>query len=113
MYVKLWFPFFSSFPGSIVKASQKTFTSVQGGKAEYSAKLAWENKEVSPASKTYYDWIQSTIENPTVIDFEVRMRYVQMYVRFIFKAPFTVKMYQIRHHLKCEIYSPSSYSRPV
>lgn len=61
-----------SFPGSIVKASEKTFTSVQGGKSEYSAKLAWEREKVAPESETYKNWIQSTIENPTVIDFEVR-----------------------------------------
>ncbi|KAA0720004.1 Complement component C6 [Triplophysa tibetana] len=61
----------TKYEGSIVKASEKTITSVQGGKAEYSSKLAWERKKVAPESSTYKDWIQSTIENPTVIDFEL------------------------------------------
>lgn len=75
-------PFFSFFSGSIVKASEKTFTTVQGGKAEYATKLAWEKKEVSPDSNTYKNWIQSTIENPTVIHFEVRRIFVMLVLSY-------------------------------
>lgn len=60
--------------GSIVKASEKCITTVQGGRAEFTAALAWENRGVSPDSTTYQNWIKSTIDNPTVIDFEVSRR---------------------------------------
>lgn len=63
-----------STPGSIVKASEKCITSVQGGRAEFTAALAWEKRGVSPDSTTYQNWIKSTIDNPTVIDFEVSRR---------------------------------------
>lgn len=62
---------FLSTPGSIVKASEKCITSVQGGRAEFTAALAWEKRGVSPDSTTYQNWIKSTIDNPTVIGFEV------------------------------------------
>uniref|UniRef100_A0A673JFH2 Complement component C6-like n=1 Tax=Sinocyclocheilus rhinocerous TaxID=307959 RepID=A0A673JFH2_9TELE len=57
--------------GSIVKAAEKCITSVQGGRAEYTAALAWERRGVLPNSTTYQNWIKSTIDNPTVIDFEL------------------------------------------
>ncbi|CAM4667736.1 unnamed protein product [Leuciscus chuanchicus] len=61
----------TEYEGSIVKASEKCITSVQGGRAEFSAALAWEKRGVSPDSTTYQNWIKSTIDNPTVIDFEL------------------------------------------
>ncbi len=63
-----------STPGSIVKAAEKCITTVQGGRSEFTAALAWEKKGVSPDSTTYQNWIKSTIDNPIVIDFEVRKR---------------------------------------
>ncbi|XP_051533125.1 complement component C6 [Myxocyprinus asiaticus] len=61
----------TKYEGSIVKASEKCITTVQGGRAEFSAALAWENKGVSPDSNTYKDWIKSTIDNPAIIDYEL------------------------------------------
>ncbi|XP_067279974.1 complement component C6 [Pseudorasbora parva] len=61
----------TEYEGSIVKASEKCFTSVQGGRAEFSAALAWERKGVPPDSTIYQDWIKSTRDNPAVIDFEL------------------------------------------
>lgn len=63
-----------SVSGSIVKASEKCITFVQGGRTEFTAALAWEKRGVSPDSTTYQNWIKSTIDNPAVIDFEVRRR---------------------------------------
>lgn len=61
----------TEYQGSIVKTSEKVLTSVQGGKSQFTAALAWEKKGVSPTSTTYDNWVQSTIENPVVIDFEL------------------------------------------
>lgn len=61
----------TKYEGSIVKAAEKCITSVQGGRAEFTAALAWEKRGVSPDSTTYQDWVKSTIDNPTVIDFEL------------------------------------------
>uniref|UniRef100_A0A671LXR3 Complement component 6 n=1 Tax=Sinocyclocheilus anshuiensis TaxID=1608454 RepID=A0A671LXR3_9TELE len=61
----------TKYEGSIVKAAEKCSTSVQGGRAEYTAALAWEKRGVLPNSTTYQNWIKSTIDNPTVIDFEL------------------------------------------
>uniref|UniRef100_A0A672RYJ4 Complement C6 n=1 Tax=Sinocyclocheilus grahami TaxID=75366 RepID=A0A672RYJ4_SINGR len=63
--------FQTKYEGSIVKAAEKCITSVQGGRAEFTTALAWEKKGVSPDSTTYQNWIKSTIDNPTVIDFEL------------------------------------------
>jgi len=71
LHFKCWL---LSISGSIVKASEKCITSVQGGRAEYTAALAWEKRGVLPDSTTYQNWIKSTIDNPTVIDYKVRMR---------------------------------------
>uniref|UniRef100_A0A672NEP8 Complement component C6 n=1 Tax=Sinocyclocheilus grahami TaxID=75366 RepID=A0A672NEP8_SINGR len=61
----------TKYEGSIVKAAEKCITSVQGGRAEYTAALAWERRGVLPNSTTYQNWIKSTIDNPTVIEFEL------------------------------------------
>lgn len=61
----------TKYEGSIVKAAEKCITTVQGGRAEFTAALAWEKRGVSPDSTTYQDWVKSTIDNPTVIDFEL------------------------------------------
>lgn len=55
-----------------MQTSEKSISSVKGGRAEYAAALAWERKGAPPESTIYKDWIKSTIDNPTVIDYEVR-----------------------------------------
>ncbi|TRY97875.1 hypothetical protein DNTS_034117 [Danionella cerebrum] len=61
----------TKYEGSIVKASEKCLTSVKGGKSEFTAALAWEKKSISSGSTTYLDWVNSTIENPTVINYQL------------------------------------------
>ncbi|XP_073790444.1 complement component C6 isoform X2 [Danio rerio] len=61
----------TKYEGSMVKASERCITSVQGGRTEFAAALAWEKKGVSPQSTVYTDWIKSTIENPVVINYEL------------------------------------------
>ncbi|MCJ8740947.1 hypothetical protein PDJAM_G00064810 [Pangasius djambal] len=60
------------FEGSFLQTSEKSISSVKGGRSEYAAALAWEQKGAPPDSTTYKDWIKSTIDNPTVIDYELK-----------------------------------------
>ncbi|KAG7321045.1 hypothetical protein KOW79_015460 [Hemibagrus wyckioides] len=60
------------YEGSFLQTSEKSISSVKGGRAEYAAALAWEKKGAPPDSTTYKDWISSTIDNPTVIDYELK-----------------------------------------
>ncbi|KAM9450353.1 complement component C6 [Clarias gariepinus] len=62
----------TSYEGSFMQTSEKSITSVKGGRSEYTAALAWERKGAPPESTTYQDWIKSTIDNPTVIDYELK-----------------------------------------
>ncbi|XP_076836916.1 complement component C6-like [Brachyhypopomus gauderio] len=61
----------TTYEGSFLQTSEKSFSMVKGGRAEYAAALAWERKGVPPDSTTYKDWIKSTIDNPTVIEHEL------------------------------------------
>lgn len=61
----------TKYEGSMTKASERCITSVQGGRTEFTAALAWEKNGVSPDSTVYTDWIKSTIDNPAVINFEL------------------------------------------
>ncbi|XP_062867448.1 complement component C6 isoform X1 [Trichomycterus rosablanca] len=62
----------TSYEGSFLQTSEKCISSVKGGRAEYAAALSWEQKQVPPESSIYRDWINSTIDNPTVINYELR-----------------------------------------
>ncbi|GAA6098810.1 complement component C6, partial [Tachysurus ichikawai] len=62
----------TKYEGSFLQTSEKSISSVKGGRAEYAAALAWERKGAPPDSTTYKDWISSTIDNPTVIDYELK-----------------------------------------
>ncbi|XP_060747269.1 complement component C6 [Tachysurus vachellii] len=62
----------TKYTGSFLQTSEKSISSVKGGRAEYAAALAWERKGAPPDSTTYKDWISSTIDNPNVIDYELK-----------------------------------------
>lgn len=64
--------FSGSSSGSFTQTSEKSISSVKGGRSEYAAALAWEQKGAPPESTIYKDWVESTIDNPAVIDYEVR-----------------------------------------
>uniref|UniRef100_A0A8D0CGY5 Complement component 6, duplicate 1 n=1 Tax=Scleropages formosus TaxID=113540 RepID=A0A8D0CGY5_SCLFO len=61
-----------SWPGSFLKASERSISMVRGGRAEYAAALAIERQGVLPDSTTYKDWMESTKDNPTVVEYELR-----------------------------------------
>ncbi|XP_023682155.2 complement component C6 [Paramormyrops kingsleyae] len=59
------------YEGSFLKASEKSISKVRGGRAEYAASLAMERKGVLPDSNTYRNWVNSTIDNPSVVEYEL------------------------------------------
>lgn len=63
---------FQSFPGSMLESSEKSVSLVKGGRSEYAAALAWEKTGSFPEHTAYTNWLESTKDNPIVIDFEVR-----------------------------------------
>ncbi|XP_042304574.1 complement component C6-like isoform X2 [Sceloporus undulatus] len=60
-----------SYEGSMLKSSERSISLVKGGRAQYAAALAWEKKGSFPGQTIFSDWLESTKENPTVVDFEV------------------------------------------
>uniref|UniRef100_W5KNV4 Complement component 6, duplicate 1 n=1 Tax=Astyanax mexicanus TaxID=7994 RepID=W5KNV4_ASTMX len=61
----------TSYQGSFVQTSEKSLSTVKGGRSEYAAALAWEKSGAPPDSTVYKDWIKSTIDNPTVINYQL------------------------------------------
>ncbi|XP_064165109.1 complement component C6 [Anguilla rostrata] len=59
------------YEGSFVKASEKSISMVKGGRAEYAAALAWERQGALPDSTTYKDWLESTKDNPAIVEYEL------------------------------------------
>ena len=57
-----------------MQGSEKSISLVQGGRSEYAAALAWEKGSSGPEEKTFSEWLESVKENPTVIDFKVRLK---------------------------------------
>uniref|UniRef100_A0ABM5FU14 Complement component C6 n=1 Tax=Pogona vitticeps TaxID=103695 RepID=A0ABM5FU14_9SAUR len=57
--------------GSFLQSSEKSVSLVKGGRSEYAAALAWERKGALPEHIAYTNWLESTKENPVVIDFEL------------------------------------------
>lgn len=56
-----------------MKGAEKAISLVRGGRSEYAAALALE-KGNSSSEKVFSEWLESVKDNPTVIDFEVRLR---------------------------------------
>uniref|UniRef100_A0AAR2L608 Complement component C6 n=1 Tax=Pygocentrus nattereri TaxID=42514 RepID=A0AAR2L608_PYGNA len=61
----------TTYEGSFLQTSEKSLSIVKGGRSEYAGALAWERNGAPPDSTTYLDWIKSTIDNPTIIDYEL------------------------------------------
>ncbi|XP_034630056.1 complement component C6 [Trachemys scripta elegans] len=57
--------------GSFLQSSERSISLVKGGRAEYAAALAWEKKGSFPEHTEFTDWVESTKDNPIVIDFEL------------------------------------------
>ncbi|KAL4609208.1 complement component C6 [Arapaima gigas] len=60
------------YEGSFLKASERSISMVRGGRAEFAAALAMEKRGALPDSTTYRDWMESTKDNPTVVEYELR-----------------------------------------
>lgn len=58
--------------GSILESAERSVSLVKGGRSEYAAALAWEKKGAFPGNTIFINWLESTKDNPVVIDFEVR-----------------------------------------
>ncbi|XP_071769942.2 complement component C6 [Centroberyx gerrardi] len=61
------------YEGSYVQAAEKSFSMVKGGRAREAAALAWERKGATPDQASYRNWAKSVIDNPAVVDFELRL----------------------------------------
>ncbi|XP_066501729.1 complement component C6 [Hoplias malabaricus] len=61
----------STYEGSFLKTSEKSLSIVKGGRSEYAAALAWELSGSPPDSTTYQDWIKSTVDNPTILEYQL------------------------------------------
>ncbi|KAM8872523.1 complement component C6 [Synchiropus picturatus] len=59
------------YQGSYVKAAQKSFSQVKGGRAREAASLAWEGEDVTPNQAAYRNWVQSVLDNPAIVSYEV------------------------------------------
>ncbi|OXB56759.1 hypothetical protein ASZ78_002300 [Callipepla squamata] len=57
--------------GSILESAERSISLVKGGRSEYAAALAWEKKGAFPGNTIFTNWLESTKDNPVVIDFEV------------------------------------------
>ncbi|XP_053263801.1 complement component C6-like [Podarcis raffonei] len=60
-----------SYEGSMLKSSERSISLVKGGRAQYAAALGWEKKGSFPGQTIFTNWMESTKENPVVVDFEV------------------------------------------
>ncbi|XP_064032906.1 complement component C6 [Pogoniulus pusillus] len=59
------------YEGSMLQSSERSISLVKGGRSEYAAALAWEKKGSFPGHTVYTNWLESTKDNPVVIDFQV------------------------------------------
>lgn len=55
-----------------MESAERSFSLVKGGISEYAAALAWEKKGAFPGHTVFTNWLESTKDNPMVIDFEVK-----------------------------------------
>ncbi|XP_062333638.1 complement component C6-like [Osmerus eperlanus] len=59
------------YSGSYIRASEKSFSTVRGGRSEEAGALAWERKGTAATSDTYSNWVGSVIDNPALVDYEL------------------------------------------
>lgn len=61
-------------PGSYIKASEKSFSKVRGGRTREAAALAWERQGPTPDRASYKNWARSVLDNPAVVEEKVNHR---------------------------------------
>lgn len=59
-------------PGSYIKAAEKSFSMVKGGRIREAAALAWERQGPAPDRTSYKNWAKSLLDNPAVVDCKVK-----------------------------------------
>ncbi|XP_029433979.1 complement component C6 isoform X1 [Rhinatrema bivittatum] len=59
------------YEGSFLQSSERSVSLVRGGRTEYAAALAWKKEGAFPESNIFTDWLESTKDNPVVVDFEL------------------------------------------
>lgn len=57
----------------MLQSAERSISLVKGGRTEYAAALAWEKKGSFPEHVVFTNWLESTKDNPVVVDFEVRV----------------------------------------
>ncbi|XP_054468408.1 complement component C6 [Anoplopoma fimbria] len=61
----------TKYEGSYIKAAEKSYSMVRGGRTREAAALAWERQGPAPDRTSYKNWAKSVLENPVVVDSEV------------------------------------------
>ncbi|XP_029024265.1 complement component C6 [Betta splendens] len=59
------------YEGSYIKASEKSFSLVQGGRPREAAALAWERQGATPDKDSFINWAKSVLDNPAVVDYKL------------------------------------------
>nr|AIN76757.1 complement component 6 [Oplegnathus fasciatus] len=59
------------YEGSYVKAAEKSFSMVKGGRIREAAALAWERRGSTPDQTSFKNWAKSILDNPVVVDCKV------------------------------------------
>uniref|UniRef100_A0ACB8EPQ6 Uncharacterized protein n=1 Tax=Sphaerodactylus townsendi TaxID=933632 RepID=A0ACB8EPQ6_9SAUR len=57
--------------GSFLQSSERSISLVKGGRSQYAAALAWEKTGSFPEHTVFTNWLESTKDNPVVVDFEL------------------------------------------
>lgn len=59
-------------PGSYVKAAEKSYSMVRGGRTREASALAWERQGPTPNQISYKNWAKSVLDNPAVVESTVK-----------------------------------------
>ncbi|XP_075040198.1 complement component C6 [Mixophyes fleayi] len=60
------------YEGSFLQSSEKSISLVKGGRAEYTARLAWQRKGSFPEHNVFAEWSLSLADNPNLVNFELK-----------------------------------------
>ncbi|XP_033502624.2 complement component C6 isoform X2 [Epinephelus lanceolatus] len=56
------------YEGSYIKAAEKSFSMVKGGRTREAAALAWERQGATPDKTSFKNWAKSVLDNPAVVE---------------------------------------------
>ncbi|XP_042365162.1 complement component C6 isoform X1 [Plectropomus leopardus] len=59
------------YEGSYIKAAEKSFSMVRGGRTREAAALAWERQGATPDKTSFKNWAKSLLDNPVVVECKV------------------------------------------